>query len=421
MNATPHTAAIGTLLALTLIGCTPTATPHAPTPQPDAPPTTEPGSHHGDIAGAEEVSEPPLHLVTIDAHGAVGLFDLLSGSESSLGTIAPPVTATSDGRYVFAAREDGFDIIDSAAWTWDHGDHFHYYRGTPALLGTIPGSGLGTTVGGPLATAGHSGVFFPSSGEAVLLDNAALAEGRITESFRIQVTPHAGLLAPLGDGAVVTEVDTPADAENGPNRVRFLTADGTPATTSAPCPSASGAQVTRVGVVIGCSDGAVLGTIDAAGEPHFTHIPLPDLSAAPATEFAGRKGRPAVAGLGTDSGFWLLDTRAQGWKWTASDVPLIRAVAVDDAAGHVVTLDQDGRVRVFSAGVERAVTAPLLTAADLTQAAEPAISLTVDANRAYLGSQELGTVFEIDFADSARIARELRPAVGPTLLAETGR
>lgn len=420
MNLTPRTAAIGTLLALTLTGCT-AATPQPQAPRPDTPPSAATDAPHGDITGAEELGEAPLHLVTIDPQGAVGLLDLLSGSESTLGTIAPPATAATDGRYVFAARDDGLDIVDSAAWTWDHGDHFHYYRGTPALLGTVPGAGVATTVGGPLATAGHTGVFFPDSGEAVLLDNAALSEGRITESFRLAGAPHAGLLVPLGEGAVVTELGAAAATEGRADRLRFLAADGTPSDSGAACPAAAGAHPTRAGVVIGCSDGAVLGTIAEDGTPHFAHLPLPDLGVAPATAFAGRMGRPTVAGLGTDPGFWLLDTRAQSWEWTPTDVPLLRAVAVDDAAGHVVVLDQTGRVRVFAEGRERAATEPLLTAADLADAAEPALSLTVDANRAYLGSPELGTVFEIDFADSARVARDLHPGVAPAFLAETGR
>ncbi|WP_125098847.1 ABC transporter [Leucobacter chromiireducens] len=438
---TPHARtalAVGSLAlgALTLLGCAAPAehaahagqAAHAATDGGDSAastPSTESG--HGAVAGAAEVAEPQLHLVTLDSSGAVGLLDLLSGTESRLGTVASPDRVASDGRYVFAANSSGIEVIDSAAWTWDHGDHFHYYRGTPRILGEVTGSGIAQVVGGPLATAGGTGVFFPDSGEAVLLDNAALADGSPDERFRVRGTPHAGFLAPLGDGAIVTE----ADASGRVTRLRVLAADGSPSEITAPCRDASGAVTTRVGAVFTCADGAVLGTLDAGSDADspaavtLERIPLPAAApgtgqAAPTT-LAGRKGRPTVAGVGADQGFWRLDTRDRSWRWTPSDAPLVHAVAVDDEADHVVTLDTAGRVRVYAGDREIGASEPLLSAAELAADARDALTLTVDAQRAYLASPSSGTVFEIDFADRARIARELHPAVAPAFFAETGR
>lgn len=446
MTRSPALAAASTLLTLALIGCSAAPDPGAATTPPPGPTTDSDASDasggHGAVAGASEAAEAQLHLVTVDAAGAVGLLDLLSGDESSLGTITAPDRVESDGRYVFAAHEAGLEIIDSGAWTWDHGDHFHYYRGTPRLVGSVPGSGPARVVGGPLATAGGTGVFFPGSGEAVLLDNAALAAGTPDELFRVSGTPHAGLLAPLGAGAIITE----ADDSGRITQLRALAADGTPSETTAPCPDASSALTTRSGTVFACADGAVLGTVDADEQAVLERIPLSETSGAEAgaeagagadagaagfgtapTELAGRKGRPTVAGIsaasgsGASPGFWRLDTRARSWHWTPSAVPLLHAIAVDDAEDHVVVLDAAGSVRVFRGDTEIGATDPLLSAAELAPEARDRITLSVDAQRAYLGAADSGVVAEIDFADGARIARELRPAVAPVHLAETGR
>lgn len=423
-----RTAASAALLALTLTACgSPTAdqAPAAPdtaktdTSETD---TSETAAGHGAVAGAAEAAEPQLHLVTVDGGGAVGMLDLLSGEETQLGTVAPPTTAASDGRYVFTSHAGGVDIIDSAVWTWDHVDHFHYYRGTPALLGTLPGDGAATVVGGPLATSGTTGVFFTGSGEAILLENQSLADGTIKERFRVEASPHEGLIAPLGDGAVITEADNAGRVTN----LRVLDSAGAPGKTRVSCPAASGAVVTRVALVIGCADGAVLAT-EEGGEPTLTPVALPAGGGAAPTEFAGRKGRPTVAGLGVNAdgtasaGVWLLDTRARTWTWLASPAPLIRAIAVDDEAGHVVALDEAGRVVVLRADADPVVSDPLLSSEDLDPAVRARLTLTVDAQRAYLASPSSGTVFEIDFADGARVARELRPAVAPAVFAETGR
>lgn len=376
------------------------------------------GSGHGAVAGATEVAEAPLQLVTIDSIGTVGLNDLLSSESRRLGTIAAPQRLYSDGRYVFADSGEGIEVIDSGAWTWDHVDHFHYYRAEPAVIGSVPGSGTAHIVGGPLSTAGGTGIFFPDTGDAIMLDNAALSRGEITERFRLKLPAHPGAFVPLGDGALVSEPPgRGTDPATNNARIRVLDANGEPSDESIPCAAPRAAVHTRIGAVVGCADGAVLG-IATDSAVSLTHIPLPVGAAAAPTSFAGRKGRPTVAGVGPDAGVWLLNTRAREWSWIPTPVSPLRAAAVDDAAEHVVMLDTDGRVRVLQAGGEIAVTEPLLQAADLERAT--AITLTVDAQRAYLNAPESGVIYEIDFADSARIAREFRPEVAPEFFAEVG-
>ena len=399
---TPRPLAATTAVALALValaGC-------AAEPEPTAAPVDDVSDGHGEITTAAEVEEPPLALVSVDDDGRVGMLDLLSGESEDLGPVGAPTGLASDGRYVFVTTADGVDIVDSARWSWNHGDHFHYYIGSPEMPGTVPGSGIATATWGMLSTDGSTAMHFAGSGEAVLLENEALAEGEIVERFRVDVDADA-VVAPLGDGAVISEADA----------LEVYDAEGRQTEQSVSCTDAAGAITTVVGLAIGCAEGAVLVTGDE-DEAEFSVIRYPDdVDAERAVAFDGRKGRPTVAGLTDASGFWLLDTREETWTHVATEHTLVHVTAVDDEAGHVVALDTDGRVRVYAAatGEEIAATDVLVGAPDA------ATSLTVDGQRAYLNDPAAAVVHEIDYADGARIARTLDTPTSPAFLSEVGR
>lgn len=398
------------------------------------------GPGHGAVEGAQEVAEPQSTLVSIDAEGAVGMTNLLDETRSEQGRISPPTSVTSDGRYLFATTDEGVEIVDSGVWTWDHADHFHYYRSSPRLLGTVRGDGQAVVSTSGNATTGGTGVLFPDSGRAVLLSNASLSRGEIDEVFRIQVEPRDGVVVPFGDGALIT---APAGSDGG-TQVQFHDADGAAVDgVSASCPDARGAITTRIGAVIGCADGAVLATVDenehgngGGDTPTLERIPYPsDVQAPAATDFRARKGRPTVAAPAGDAGYWLLDTRAREWRFTATEQPLLQVSAVGDEDQHVVALDQAGRVHVYrdagtgtgtgtshdaGADAELAVTEPLLGQTP-GRGAHTGIELTVDRERAYLNDPASGRVHEIDYRGGARVARSLDTPTHPDFYAETGR
>lgn len=381
------------------------------------------GDDHGAVAGAREVAEPQLHLLSVDAAGGVGSLDLLTGETATLGEVAAPSAIATDGRYVLATVAGGVEVVDSGVWSWDHGDHFHYYRAEPRLLGTVPGDGPATVSTGPLSTAGGTGVLFPRTGEAVLLDNAALADGELAERFRLPLAPHDGLVAPLGDGAVVTV----PDASGQVTAVELVGADGTAVGgTRTACPAASGTITTTVGLVVGCADGALLWTAggDGGDEPVVERIPYPaGTTAPPATAFDGRKGRPTVAATAGREGFWLLDTHERSWQLHRTTAPLLRVAAVDDEDQHVVALDRTGRVRVYdgATGRQLAATTPIVARSLRDPRLRDGVALVVDEGRAYVNAPADGVVHEIDYADSARVARRLTTPTAPRFATETGR
>ena len=187
------------------------------------------------------------------------------------------------------------------------------------------------------------------------------------------------------------------------------------------CPDARGTITTRVGAVIGCADGALLATV-ADGELSLEHIPYPPgTTAAPATAFANREGRPTVAALAGGEGIWLLDTRERSWALLPAPAPLVQVTAVDDEAQHVLALADDGRVLVLD-GITGALLAetPPLVAESLSRGdGEPL--LIADDQRAYLNAPTEQRLYEIDFADAGRIAREFATDTTPAFVVETGR
>lgn len=370
---------------------------------------------HGAVAGAAEVAEPQLGLTTVDPAGAVTHLDLLSERISDLGMVDAPIAMTTDGRYLFVQTDAGLEIVDSGVWTWDHVDHFHYYRADPSLLGTVDGEGALTVATTNLSTSGGTGLFFAGSGEAVLLDTEALSKGAVVERFRLETDGHAGMTVPIGSFALVTEGQHGVAAS-----VAGYTADGEPTGLREACADASGTITTRVGAVIGCRDGALLATVED-DELTLERIPYPaDANAPAATAFANREGRPTVAGLAGTNGIWLLDTRARSWRLLPAPAALVSATAVDDDDEHVLALAADGRVLVLS-GADGSVLGATDALVAESLAAGHAPALIADQQRAYLSAPVEQRLFEIDFADGARIARTFDTATPPAFTAETGR
>lgn len=377
------------------------------------------GDGHGAVAGAAEVAEPPLGLTTVDPTGTVTHLDLLDQSTTEIGTVGAPSAMTSDGRYLFVQTDAGVEVVDSGRWTWDHVDHFHYYRAEPRVVGAVSGGGTATVATTNSSTTSGTGLYFADSGEAVLLDTEALSKGDLVERFRLDTEPHAGLVVPVGSFALVT-----APAGDGTaGSLRGYTADGEPTGLDETCVEASGTLTTRVGAVVGCADGALLATV-VEDELTVERIPYPaGTTAAPATTFANREGRPTVAALagpeGAD-GVWLLDTRQRSWTLLPAPAPLAQVTAVDDEDEHVVALTTDGRVLVLDGadGTLLAETEPLV-AASLAAGRTPA--LVADQQRTYLSGPLEQQLHEIDVADDARVARSFTTDTEPRFTAETGR
>ena len=366
---------------------------------------------HGFVDGATEAPEPQLALAELDSDGTIMLRDLLTGESSEIATLESATSSvTTDGRFVFASSADSgsVTIVDTGLWTVDHGDHFHYYRSEARVVGELTGAGEPIVHPGQVLTT----VRFPDSGDVTVLDGDALRAGEITEVATLDDAEAE--VVPVGEFLLVA-------APDGVTRLVSPDAPGDQLATAA-CGDPLGSIRTRVGVVIGCAEGALLAPVDStSGEVTLELIPYPDGTTGElrAESFDGRLGRPTVAAVAGSAGLWLLDTRERTWQLVPTDVPLLQVAAVDNADGHVVALADDGRVLAFdSTGALTGATAPLLDTTLGTPAAA-GVELTVDAQRAYLNAPGDHVIYEIDYADAARIARTF-PA-DADFFAETGR
>ncbi|MEV8273539.1 ABC transporter [Microbacterium sp. NPDC077184] len=400
--------AAAAVLAL-LTGCA-TTEPAATTASDSA---ASSGDAHGEIAGAEELAEAQLGLTLVGPGGQATQLDLLDESFADLGAVRAPDAVHSDGRYLFAIDATGVSIVDSGVWTWDHEDHFHYYRAASRVVGDIEGAGIATIATTTSSTTGGTGLFFPESGEAVLLDTEALSNGEIVERFRIAGEPGEGIVLPVGSFAAVAAGD----------RVTVHDADGAEVGVTEDCLAPRGTITTRVGGVIGCDDGAILLTVDD-GTPQIERIPYPTGAGSRAEGFANREGRPRVAALAGEDGadgIWILDTRARAWTLLPGPEPLLQVTAVDDNAANLLALTRSGRVLVLDgeSGAVRASTEPLVSASVADSAG--AVHLIADQQRAYLSGPTEQMLWEIDFADDARIARTFTPTTAPLFAVLTGR
>ena len=403
------TAAVAVTTLLTLAACSSTA------PQETAPPG------HGYVEGASEMQEPQLRLATLDGAGTLSTFDLVSGETAELTADAGAESLSTDGRFVYTANalRGSVRIVDAGAWTVPHGDHSHYYLAEPRVVGDVEGgrgAGAGRVAAGTVATA----VWFGDVGTGIVLDTDVLAHGEQSELARIETAPHDGVLVPIGRhlvGSVAAEGDGRASS------LVVYDLDGEPvAGATADCPGAGGAATTRVGVVVACADGVVLATETGEGAVAFETVAYPDGTPAgdAATAFAGRPGRPDVAAIAGERGAWLLDSRARTLTLVASPEPLLRATAVGDDAHLIVAVGASGRLHVLSAAGPLAQTEPLL-AHDIADGVLAAgVTVEVDISRAYVNSPAAGVVYEIDYADDARVARTL-DVPGAALMVETGR
>ncbi|MBM9466403.1 hypothetical protein [Nakamurella leprariae] len=409
-------------LGLTVAACS-GGSPSGPTsssPAASAPSTAADGAGdgfgdgYGASAGAAEMTEAQLRLAVVAPDGRTTGIDLLTGGPLELPDLPAPDTVSTDGRYLFATAPDGLTVLDTGAWTVPHGDHSHYYLAEPRLMGPIP-AGTDTRAASAIATVA---LLDPATGHGTVLDGAALGDGEITSTATD--VEAAGVLVPLGEQLIAGTAA--ADA------VRVLDATGTPVPgAEVGCPDLAGTITSRVGVVVGCADGAVLATAGATADDPVTldHIAYPEPVAAAerAREFAARKDRPSVAALAGERGAWVLDTRNRAWSLLETPVPLLAVTAVDDRDHTVVAVDRDGRILTLDAetGAVTGSSEPLLADSVADPVLREAVTIEVDANRAYVNDPAGRRVLEIDHGDAARISREFATPDVPLFLAESGR
>lgn len=348
---------------------------------------------HGYIAGAQENAEPQTGLLTVDqSTGESRLLSLLTEETVDAGTFGAVEAVHQDGRYAFLTTDAGVEVFDTGAWTVAHGDHSHYYSSEPKTVGTIGVPDVGTIAGDGKYVA----VFSGAEGYAAIYATKDLDAGEITETGRITTSPHDGVVVSF-ENHFLTSVAGP---DGTPDGVEVRDADDTTVLAKESCPGLSAHAQTRIGVVFACTDGALLVTEDDGA---FTaeHIPYPPAAATePATVLEHRPGSNELAGPAGDAGVWHLDVSKRTWTLLETPVPVVTAAAVGDTQRVLAVGDDGSLLSLDPASGDVRHQVPLIETTPDT-----APQLRIDTSRAYVSDPASSTVYEIDYADSLRVAR----------------
>ncbi|MDA0563909.1 hypothetical protein LG943_06145 [Streptomonospora sp. S1-112] len=350
---------------------------------------------HGYVEGAEETAEAQWRLVMADTGtGAVHMLDPATEEVTEVGSAPGAEEAAADGRFAYFGTGRTAAVLDSGTWTVDHGDHVHYYRAEPAMVGEIAAEG------GLQAAADTKAAALTSAAGVAILDRPALEEGEVPRA----VEREAAAALPYGGHVVVVGAD---------GTVEVLDRDGEPAGTAVEerCPDPAGQALTRRGAVLGCADGALVLTEDDGTWTADT-VPYPDGAADPLTAFHHRPGAAVLAGASGD-GVWVLDVGER--SWTRLDTGPAAAVSAAGEDLPVLVLGEDGTLRAYdpATGEETAAT-------ELMDDVPEGVSVRIDTNRAYVNDPAADAVYEIDYNDDLRLARTFDLGFSPDLMVETG-
>lgn len=407
LSAIPTTAVACAALTLALVTGCQSGGDDRPSAGNGGPPSSSPP--HGYVAGAEEAAEQQSRLVLADAgSGAVRVLDLITGDVTPAGR-APDVRAvTGDGRFAFLDTGSGARVVDSGAWTVDHGDHVHYYRAKIRAVGEIRGQRPRHIHSDPAVTA----VAFHDDGVR-LFDRTRLEDGTVGDARTLDGPAGTVPVVPYREHLLVPGAGDARRTVEVRDRKGAVTA-----TLDQPCPRVRGAAVTRRGVVFGCSDGALL---VSAKNDRFTGVKIPFGSTVadrdrPA-DFRHRAGSTTLTARSGDDAVWILDATRRTWKRVRTG-PVLAANTAGEGAPLLV-LTGDGVLTAYDPATgERTARTRLLTTAGRTG---PAPVIEVDTSRAYVNDAAARKVYEIDYNDDLRLARTFSLDVTPTYMVETGR
>jgi len=372
------------------------------------------GTPHGYVEGAREAAEQQSRLLLNDpVSGDSRVLDLISGKVHRTARVEGAARLGTDGRFGYLHTSGGTHVLDSGAWTVDHGDHVHYYSAAIRDVGELPAGGRAQERSDAAVTA-----VTDEDGRTVLYDRSRLEKG--------EVAPTRTLAGTYADAVVPYREHLLAFAQEG-DAAKLVVLDRKGKRVASPdveCEEPRGDAVTRRGVVLGCAGGALL---VRAKDGAFTAEEIPygeDVRAEErATEFRQRPGSDTLTAAAGHDAVWVLDV--SGRAWTRVETGPVVAVGTAGEGSPLLVLETDGALHGYdiATGKQTARTKTLLTGEERagSDAGSPVPVIEVDRSRAYVNDPLGKKVFEIDYNDDLRVARTFDLDIEPVLMAETGR
>lgn len=351
--------------------------------------------------GAREIDGPLTKLVLVDpASGVTSVYDAVDEVETPIGSYGPVTGLDGDGRFAYLRTGERTTVVDAGAWTFDHGDHYHYFASKPAEVATLdlPAASV---------SASNTTVAVRSpTGTVELLDREKLGAETVEAPAGVSVANGVAAAVPYGSRLVTVNAD---------GGIRVTGEAGT-TPLAGECRDVSWAMPTRRAVVLGCATGALRIT-GADKDLVVTSAPYPaDAPSQRPTTMDHRDRADVFAGIGGGN-VWVLDSRQRSWTL----LPAVDAVATNTKGdGTVLILHRDGTLSAVDTN-SRAETAriPLFPGPIPAEGPPPVVDL--DSDRAYVNNAADHEIYEIDYADGLRVARTLRTEVAPGLMIEAGR
>lgn len=176
------------------------------------------------------------------------------------------VNSAGDGRHVFASTSEGFQLLDTGAWTEPHGDHTHSYSSTPGLTDT---TFVTEKPGHVVSHADTTVLFGDGDGKIQILDTSSLLKGdEVEPEIKNALEAHHGVAVQLENGNLLHTLGT-SESRNG--AVVFDTA-GNEIARSEECPGVHGeSAASGEAIAVGCEDGVLI-----YKEGKFTKVQSPD-------------------------------------------------------------------------------------------------------------------------------------------------
>ncbi|WP_237569145.1 zinc ABC transporter permease AztB [Mycolicibacterium lacusdiani] len=382
-------------VACLAVGCSNGAEPAAP------PPATSIGA--GDqvvVEGARELDGALTKLVLVDPRtGDTAVYDAVDETETRIESAGPVTSIASDGRFAYLGTDDRTSIVDAGAWTFDHGDHYHYFATEPAVVGTLDL---------PVASVSASNSITAVVGkkDVQLLDRERLGVKEVEPPPGLEVGDDVAAVVPYGK-RLVTVTDAGL----------FRVVDDAGSTELVgTCPTPSWSMPTRRAVVFGCANGAIRVT-GGDGDLTVTAMPFPADAPSQRPPRMDHRDRADVFAGVSEGTVWVLDSRQR--KWTV--IPVEDALSANTSGdGTILVLHRDGTLSGIDVNTRTQIArVPLFPGGVPADGPHPVIE--IDSDRAYVNDAAARQVYEIDYADGLRLARTLRTEVSPGLMVEAGR
>lgn len=375
--------------------------------------------------GGREVDEAQSRLVaTYDG----GVMVLDGESLEVLETVELPgfarVNPAGDGRHVLVSAGDAFRVLDTGAWSTQHGDHAHHYTGEPALTDVEfaadhPGHVVrhaGTTV---LFSDGSGRIELFAAGE--LGDAVDAGTPPETEVVLADQAHHGVAVQLANDELLVTLGD-----ETTRTGAKVLDADRAEIARSEECPGVHGEAVAAdETVVLGCEDGVLVyrdgaftkiagpdpyGRIGNQAATHESAVVLGDYKVDPEAELE----RPERVSL--------IDTATNAVRLVDLGVSYTFRSLARGPEDEALVLGTDGAIHVIDPATAQ-VTTTIPVIAEWTEPLDwqqPRPALVVDGDTAYVTDPAASELHAVDLAAGSVTTSATLPQIPNELTGANG-